>query len=402
LTDVPPNETPTTAREAATPPSSSTPLPAFLQRPLPGFAAHPSSRVLPEIAPGAPLWFRGADDGFIVDEVPAYLPSGQGEHLYLHIQKQGLSTPDVWKRLRSAFGVKEIEIGTAGQKDARGITSQWLSVPARLVEPRLAEVEQALGVRLLEAARHNNKLRLGHLRGNRFTCRLDDASAADVPVLRARVAELVRRGCPNSFGAQRFGHGDRALRDAERFLTRPRPAKTKREQFWVSALQSVLFNHWLAERVKDGSWCSAVDGDVLEKPSGAPFDCVDAEIDAGRAEAGDVSCTGPLYGRVMRCAQRDALTVESRSLAALGVSLPLLLGHTAFNTGTRRCARMWAGDAVVEERDGQVFVAFTLPAGAYASVFLREVAGNRLRDLFFDPPAAEAAAAAVSGDDGSD
>lgn len=398
--DAPPLTTTTNKTEAARPPSSS--LPSFLSKPLPGFAAQTSSRALPEIAPGAPITFRGADDGFIVDEVPAYLPGGVGEHLYLHIQKQGLSTPDVWKRLRSGFGVKEIEIGTAGQKDARGITSQWMSVPARLVEPRLAEVESVLGVRLLEAKRHNNKLRLGHLRGNRFTCRLDDVSAEDAVVVRARVAELVRHGCPNSFGAQRFGHGDRALHDAERFLSRPRPAKTKREQFWVSALQSVLFNEWLALRVADGSWRSAVDGDVLEKRSGAPFECTDAVVDAERAAAGEVSCTGALYGRAMRCAQRDALTCESRSLEALGVSLPALLAHPAFNTGARRCARMWAEDVVVTDGPGHIFVAFTLPAGSYASVFLREVAGVRLRDLFFDAPPKEVAEVGVSDDAGSD
>ena len=342
--------------------------------------------------------FRGADDGFVVDEVPAYLPGGTGEHLYLHIRKRGISTPEVWKRLRSAFGVKEIEIGTAGQKDARGITSQWISVPARLIEPRLGELEAALGVTLIEAKRHNNKLRLGHLRGNRFTCRLDDVHDADVAVLRARAQTLADGGCPNLFGAQRFGHDDRALRDAERFLARPRYAKTKREQFWVSALQSAVFNVWLAGRVADQTWASAVDGDVLEKRSGAPFECTDPVVDAVRAAAGEVSPTGPLYGRAMRCAQRDALTRESRSLEALGVSRDALLAHPAFPTGTRRSARLWAEDVVVDAAGASCTVSFTLPAGSYASVFLRELVGPRLLDLFFDAPPAPRVDAAVSDD----
>ncbi len=380
-------------------------LPTFLSKPLPGFREQPSAFSLPdpwEAGVAAPILFRGADDGFVVDEVPAYLPSGQGEHLYLHIKKQGISTPEVWQRLRRSFGIKEIEIGTAGQKDARGITTQWMSVPARLVEPRLAEVEAALGVTLLEAKRHNNKLRLGHLRGNRFTCRLESPegiSADDTAVLRGRAAEVARHGCPNLFGAQRFGHDDRAVRDAERFLSRPRPAKTKREQFWVSAFQSVLFNHWLAARVADGSWKSAIDGDVLEKRRGAAFDCEDAVVDAARAAAGEVSCSGPLYGRAMRCAQRDALTAESRSLEALGVSRDALLAQPAFKTGTRRCARMWAEDVAVDAADNAVVIAFTLPAGSYASVFLREVVGARLRDLFFDAAPAPRVEVGVSDDD---
>ena len=348
---------------------------------------------------GAPVWFRGADDGFVVDEVPAYLPSGVGEHLYLHIRKAGISTPEIWKRLRSAFGVKEIEIGTAGQKDARGVTSQWISVPARLVEPRISEVESALGVTLLEAKRHNNKLRLGHLRGNRFTCRLDDVTDADTVILRARAQALADQGCPNLFGAQRFGHGDRALREAERFLARPRYAKTKREQFWVSALQSAIFNVWLAARVQEQTWASAVDGDVMEKRSGAPFECTDPVVDAVRAAAGEVSPTGPLFGRAMRCAQRDALTRESRSLEGLGVFRDALLAHPAFPTGTRRSARLWAEDVVVQGAAGVCTVSFTLPAGSYASVFLRELVGPRLRDLFFHPPVVPASAALVSDDD---
>jgi tRNA pseudouridine13 synthase len=388
--------------------STSTSLPDFLTRPLPGFKEQPSARLLPDPPDGPPIWFRGADDGFVVDEVPAYLPGGTGEHLYLHIRKRGISTPEVWKRLRSAFGVKEVEIGTAGQKDARGITSQWISVPARLVEPRLTEVEARLGVELIEAKRHNNKLRLGHLRGNRFTCRLDLTSPeqgvdADVALLRARALTLATGGCPNLFGAQRFGHDDRALRDAERFLSRPRYAKTKREQFWVSALQSAIFNVWLAARVHDGTWASAVDGDVLEKRSGAPFVCTDPVVDAPRAACGEVSATGPLYGRAMRCAERDALTRESRSLESLGISRDALLAHPSFPTGTRRSARLWAEDVVVDAAASPsataCTVAFTLPAGSYASVFLRELVGPRLRDLFFDAPPAPQVAARVSDDE---
>ncbi|MDP2339542.1 MAG: tRNA pseudouridine(13) synthase TruD [Deltaproteobacteria bacterium] len=386
-------------KKAEPAPPSTSPLPDFLTRPLPGFGEQPSARLLPDPPDGGPIWFRGADDGFVVDEVPAYLPGGTGEHLYLHIRKRGISTPEVWKRLRSAFGVKEIEIGTAGQKDARGITSQWISVPARLIEPRIAEVEARLGVELLEAKRHNNKLRLGHLRGNRFTCRLDDVVDADVALLRSRATTLAAGGCPNLFGAQRFGHGDRALRDAERFLARPRYAKTKREQFWVSALQSAIFNVWLAARVKEGSWNSAVDGDVLEKRSGAPFECTDPSADALRAAAGEVSATGPLYGRAMRCAQRDALTRESRSLEELGISRDALLAHPSFPTGTRRSARLWAEDVVVDAAGGSCTVAFTLPAGSYASVFLRELVGPRLRDLFFDAPPTPSVEARVSDDD---
>jgi tRNA pseudouridine13 synthase len=358
---------------------------------------------------GPPILFRGDDDGFCVFEEPLYLPAGDGDHLYLHIEKRGTSTPEVWKRLRAAFGIKEVEIGTAGQKDARGVTRQWLSVPARLVEPRYqespADVEAALGVRVLEAKRHRNKLRMGHLRGNRFVCRLDDVGAADVAILRERAARLATTGVPNWFGAQRFGHDDRALREAERWLVRSRRAVTKREQFWVSAVQSALFNVWLAQRVDDGTWCDVVDGDVCEKRGpdgrGGPlFVCTDVDADRPRAARGEIAATGPLYGREMRTAERDALTRESRSLAALGVDLSALLAHPAFNTGTRRAARLSVDDVRVDDvRVDDVVVgcsvSFVLPPGAYASVFLAELVGPRLRDLAFAAPSSSSTASAA-------
>ena len=400
----PSSSAPSSASSSASPPPPSGPAVApFCKAPLPGYAQQarptPSSSSL---ASGGPIRFRGDDDGFAVDEVPLYLPCGDGDHLYLHIEKRGTSTPEVWKRLRAVFGVKEIEIGTAGMKDARGVTRQWISVPARLVEPRVlsdkAAVEADLGVVVLDAQRHRNKLRTGHLRGNRFTCRLDDVTAADVDALAARAAELSQTGIPNWFGAQRFGHDDRALREAERWLPRLRRATTKREQFWVSAVQSVLFNDWLALRVDEGTWASVVDGDVCEKRmpdgrGGPLFVSDDAATDAPRAARGEISPTGPLYGQQMRTAASDALTRESRSLERLGVELSALLSHPAFSTGTRRSARLVVEDVVVRaaagpDGAGACFVSFVLPPGAYASVFLAELVGPRLVDLAFAAPAA--------------
>jgi tRNA pseudouridine13 synthase len=394
------------------PPSSdSSPSPPSpFARPLPGFADQVRPAVLPPLPVGPSIWFRGDDDGFAVDEVPLYLPSGQGEHLYLHIEKRATSTPEVWKRLRTTFRVSEVEIGTAGLKDARGVTRQWISVPARVVEPALqqdrAGVEAALGVVLLDAKRHNNKLRTGHLRGNRFRCRLDDVSAADVMAINERAQALVHSGLPNWFGAQRFGHDDRVLREAERWLQRHRRATTKREQFWVSAVQSVLFNDWLALRVEDGTWNRVVTGDICEKRmpdgrGGPCFDCVDGAVEAPRAVRGEISPTGPMYGQQMRTAGSDAVTQESRSLDRLGVDRSALLSHPAFSTGTRRTARLFVEDVVVEAAPelvsgdnarGSCVVSFVLPPGAYASVFLAEVVGSRLVDLAFAPPTPETSA----------
>jgi tRNA pseudouridine13 synthase len=339
---------------------------------------------LPEREGGArgPAWFRQTEEGFVVDELPAYLPSGAGEHLYLHLEKRGISTPELVYRLQKTFGLHEVDIGYAGQKDAQGVTRQWVSVPARVVEPELARLEELGPVRLVEHGRHGNKLRLGHLRGNRFTIRLEgDVSAEE---LASRAAQL-EAGIPNYFGAQRFGHDSQTLRDAERFVERRRPAKTRREKFWVSSIQSALFNAWLDARVVDGSWSVALLGDILLKAeNGAPFTCVDPEVETPRVRSGETSPSGPLVGKRVRRAESEALTRESRAFEALGVDVEALFEHPAFSLGDRRPAILRPKDLTTRVvDDGVVTVSFTLPKGAYATVVLREWVGKNLRDEAF-------------------
>ncbi len=363
-------------------------LPSFLTAPFLTPPPHRYPTTMP-FADGAfvggTIEFRGEDDDFLVDEIPSYLPSGQGEHLYLQIEKRGVSTPALLRRLREHCRLDERDIGIAGHKDARGVTRQWVSAPARLVEPALAELPEVLGATILQTGRHSNKLRMGHNRGNRFTCTLHGTSGDDGAVIAARAAALAAQGLPNFFGAQRFGHDDRTLREAERFLVRPRKAISRREKMWASAVQSAIFNTWLQIRVDEGTWNQALDGDMLEKITGASFVCADVAADGPRVAAGEVSPSGPMYGRAMRCAERDALTRESRSLSELGVNVEGMIAHPAFNTGTRRCARVWPSDVEVRQGPTSTTVSFGLPSGSYASVFLHELVGPRLADRFFTP-----------------
>src|SRR5690606_38587802 len=135
--------------------------------------------------------------------------------------------------------------------------SQRLSVPARKVEGREHEVSELGDVELLSAARHRNKLRLGHLAGNRFTVRV--AGDVDVTVLEQRARMCERQGFASYFGAQRFGPDDASLREAERFLARGRPARSRKETFLVSVVQSALFNAWLDERLRADAFDRALD-----------------------------------------------------------------------------------------------------------------------------------------------
>jgi tRNA pseudouridine13 synthase len=348
--------------------------------------ALPSSTRLPT----GPIRFRDTDDGFIVEELPAYLPSGEGEHLYLLVEKRGLSTPALLGRLQRALRLHERDIGVAGRKDERGVTRQWVSVPARSVTEPLADGALGDEVRVLEQKLHRNKLRLGHLRGNRFTIKLGSAaeplSGDDVESVRSRVP-LVQQGMPNLFGGQRFGPDNATLREAVSWLSRSRPARSKKEEFLVSAAQSSLFNAWLADRVDDETWRTPLHGDILMKTeNGAPFTCDDPDRDRDRARAGEVVVAGPLIGRAMRPSESEAMTRESRSWVKAGVDVAALLAHPAFDTGARRAACIVPQDLACDVDAGALTLRFSLEKGAYASLVLRALCGASLVDAAFLPP----------------
>ncbi|HEY5677094.1 MAG TPA: tRNA pseudouridine(13) synthase TruD, partial [Myxococcales bacterium] len=117
--------------------------------------------------PGTGGMIRVSEDDFFVEELPLYEPSGAGEHLIVTVEKRGRSTPEVVKALAEALSARERDVGTAGLKDKRAVTVQRISVATR-ASPDQALKIQGPGFRVLAAARHGNKLRPGHLRGNRF------------------------------------------------------------------------------------------------------------------------------------------------------------------------------------------------------------------------------------------
>src|SRR5262249_21854974 len=147
-------------------------------------------------------------EDFEVEEIPAYEPSGEGEFLYLWVQKRGMGAEYFVRQLAIRLQIAPDEVGTAGLKDRHAVTRQWVSVPSAC-ESRLSAVDDD-EVRVLRASRHGNKLKPGHLRGNRFRVLVrgaEDAAARLPPLLDA----VRRAGMPNFYGPQRFG------RDGETF-----------------------------------------------------------------------------------------------------------------------------------------------------------------------------------------
>lgn len=317
---------------------------------------------------------RSTDDDFAVDEIAPYAPSGSGDHVFARIEKRGLTTPVAVQQIARALGVKDRDIGVAGMKDRHAVTRQWISLPPPVTP------EQVLALALdnltvLEATRHNHKLRTGHVRANRF--RIVVRGATDVEVARAVLTELARApGAPNWYGEQRFGRdGDNAAKGRAILAGERVTNDRKLARLMVSALQSELFNAWLIARLADGLYRTAIPGDVMHKRGGGMFDSTDAATDAPRVAAGEIIPTGPMFGDAMRrpADGSEAAAREDAILAAAGLTRDSFHAARAIAEGTRRDAAIEVGEPAVESTGDGIVVCFTLPGGAYATAVMREV-----------------------------
>ncbi|MGM0574687.1 MAG: tRNA pseudouridine(13) synthase TruD [Myxococcota bacterium] len=336
--------------------------------------------------PGAPAGggdgrIKAAPADFVVEEIPAYEPSGEGDFHYLWIEKEDVSGPELARRVARRLGVPKRAVGLAGMKDRRAVTRQWVSVPADAPEPPEA-VEGPVGedgaIRLLRASRHRNKLRTGHLHGNRFAIRIRGRDPADDDRLAAVLEDASARGFANAFGAQRFSRG-KTLELGMRALRGERIRDKRMLRLAVSAVQAWLFNHWLDRRVRDGLVERALEGDVLRKrDSGGIFVSDDADTDTARIAAGELVVTGPLPGRKYRAARGEAGAREAALLEETGMTREAFrpLGRVA--PGTRRAALAWPEDASVARDGNALEVRFTLPSGSYATVLLGLLCGEGL------------------------
>lgn len=326
--------------------------------------------------PGSGGTLKGTPEDFRVDELPAYLPSGAGPHLYLRVEKRGRTTRDVMRELAARLGVPERDAGFAGLKDRAALTTQWLSFPvARDPDPSALEGD---GLRILECSRHGNKLRTGHVRGNRFSVVV---RGGDLARARACAEPLAARGLPNFFGPQRFGADGRNAAIGRAILHgdgAPETRRIARDRFLrrlsISAWQSALFNAWLAERIADGLFSEPMVGDVLKKlHSGGTFVCEDPSADRPRVARFEVSPAGPMFGHRLRpAATGEPLAREERILRADGTTLAELARGGDEAEGTYRAARLPVNLAL-EAIDGGYRACFDLPRGSYATVVMREL-----------------------------
>jgi tRNA pseudouridine13 synthase len=341
---------------------------------------------LPRVAgawPGCGGRLKGSPEDFVVEEIPAYLPEGSGEFLYLWVEKRGLAAEQLVSHLARLLQISHQDIGVAGLKDRHAITRQFVSIPAKC-ESRLCAIDHPQ-ITLLETGRHRNKLRPGHLKGNRFSIVIRDIEPAGLERARAIVADLATRGGANYFGEQRFGRDFETLRlgwDLLRGTKGPHDIPRARRKFLhrlaLSSVQSALFNVWLSDRLGTGRLHQLQVGDVMQvTASGGPFVVEDLDREQPRYAAHETVLAGPIFGPKMKEAQGAARADEDRLLDRAGLTRDSFLRYPHLTSGTRRPALVWLTDLAIEEIEASSLrVRFTLPAGCYATVLLRELMGE--------------------------
>ncbi|MCB2189676.1 MAG: tRNA pseudouridine(13) synthase TruD [Deltaproteobacteria bacterium] len=311
---------------------------------------------------------------FEVEEIPLYPPAGVGGHLYLNLTREGQTTRDLVDAACRVLGLNPAGVGYAGLKDKEARVSQTLSFEDAGLDPAEAgrRLAAALDVRVNWASRHGNKLKPGHLLGNRFRILVQapGEGAAAAAELTARL--LRERGVANFFGPQRFGQeGDNAARGRELVLGARPPRQKWLKNLYLSAYQSELFNRWLAARLGRGEFLRLLAGDVAKKTdTGGLFTVEDPVAEEPRLTRGEITYTGPLYGAKMMPARAEAGRFEDELLAAEGLEPAQL--KKAHLPGSRRPARIFAEGLAVEEEPRGLWFSFALPKGSYATVVLRE------------------------------
>jgi len=340
--------------------------------------------------------FNPSPRDFTVEEIPLYDFSGEGEHLILKIRKKELTTWEMLDIISRYIGIRRRDMGYAGLKDKHAMTIQYISLPLKYRDA--LEDFSHDKIKIIEMTQHNNKIRVGHLKGNRFRIRLKKVLGVQKDKLDSMLKWIESNGVPNYFGEQRFGTDGNNWVDGKRLIDgslKMRDRKTR--EFLIGSYQSYLFNNWLSKRVEislllenfsedeaerhlgldagilkgtksQDMFFKLLDGDLMmHYPYGRVFHIEDLQSEADRFATKDIAPTGLLAGRKVKRAEGSAGHIESD------------YDEDINENGARRYAWVQVTDIdkkYIEER-AHYELSFTLPKGSYATNVLNVLRGGK-------------------------
>ncbi|RXJ60680.1 tRNA pseudouridine(13) synthase TruD [Candidatus Marinarcus aquaticus] len=336
--------------------------------------------------------FKQSKDDFVVTEVPLYEFSNEGEHLIIKFRKKDLTTWDAQQIFSEQLGCKARDIGYAGLKDKNAMTIQYFSLP-KSCEANLEKFNHE-NIKILETTYHNNKIRIGHLKGNKFFIRLKRVNLVDARKIEQVLQNIVSFGIPNYFGFQRFGVEGNNYQKGEAIIKGELKEKNRKlKQMYINAYQSYLFNTWLSKRIEISKLVDAfepkeiceklglplemvkqmkkqqhpfklIQGDLMSHyPYGRIFHVEDLESESEKFFARDRVPTGILAGKKVKTSENEAYEVEKE----FDIKIP--------EDGARRFA--WIFPEEIEsnykEEKNWMELSFYLPKGSYATEVISEL-----------------------------
>ena len=257
---------------------------------------------------------KSRPNDFEVSEELGFEPAGEGEHLFVLVEKSGLSTRELIGCIARDVSIDPELIGYSGLKDKHALTRQWLSLHLPGKSPVHGSIE-GNGYQVLKQVRHKRKLRPGSHSYNAFKVRLRHVADFSEQT-RAQLDATAARGFANYFGTQRFGRRQDNVGRALAELPRRR-LKRSRRSLLISALRSHLFNRVLAQRIQLGHWDLPLDGDVfMLRGTHSIFTATLDEALIDRYRLLDIASTGSLYGAGQSLLGGEARSIEAQVYAA--------------------------------------------------------------------------------------
>ncbi|MBU0530658.1 MAG: tRNA pseudouridine(13) synthase TruD [Candidatus Aenigmatarchaeota archaeon] len=315
--------------------------------------------------PGTGGRIKEKPEDFIVEEVPLYSPSGEGDHTYMYIEKINKTTLDLIAELKRVFGLKDAEVGVAGWKDKKAVTKQWISIPASRFNEELLN-NMSKDFHILEHQNHTNKLRTSHLKGNIFTIIIQDIKSDAYENAKQTLEILQKRGMPNYYGEQRFGVDAQNIERGRQILLNPRKRIQPRlKRMMISAYTSYLFNKYLDIRIEKGMMDRFLHGDVAKKhDTGGLFIVEDLAKEQERLERFEISPTGPIFGKKMTIPKGASKELENH----------VIDNEIEFTQpGTRRFLRVPINNVELKKVNDNIKLRFFLPKGSFATILLGEL-----------------------------
>jgi len=314
-------------------------------------------------------------EDFRVDEILGRQAAGHGDHLWVDIEKTGLSMEQLFHALADGLGLRTADVRHAGLKDRAAVTRQILSLPAR-VEDRLEGFTHD-AIRIHGWERHPGQLHVGQLKGNRFNILLRGRNQEHLEDAVAWTRRIVAIGAPNGYGGQRFGVDLDTLRLGLAMVRGERSMSgmgRMKRRLVISAVQSQLFNLYIIRRMKLGTLRKVMEGDVLQRKGKSRYFQAENPKEAQAAyDRGHLRITGPLYGGEGLRAAGAVGRLELSVLEEAELSLQHLQRFQTIRRGGRRPLVVAPRDLTVEEDPHGLRFTFFLPKGSYATEVLGQL-----------------------------